>query len=100
MTAARIVDIACVLLAAILPIVLIWRWNVLGLALGVLTVWMILALAGVILSALDPSRDAALMDAIWYALGWLGGLIYCLPLYALKRLYFDKRRSLTASRGD
>jgi predicted membrane channel-forming protein YqfA (hemolysin III family) len=79
------VDIICLLVAALVPIPLILRWNRLGLALGTIVIWGSLAVAGILLSALDPRREADMLDAVWLLFGWLGGLVYCLPIYLIKR---------------
>ena len=78
----QIVDKLCLLVATFLPVALVLRWNWLGVALGTVTVWGSLALAGFLLSALDPGRDAGILDGVWLIFGWLGGLLYCLAIYA------------------
>jgi hypothetical protein len=84
------VDTICLLVAAILPIPLILRWNRLGVALGALVVWGSLIVAGILLSALDPRHEAGILDATWLLFGWFGGLMYCLPIYLVKRAALDK----------
>jgi hypothetical protein len=74
------VDNVCCIVAAALPILLVLRWNLLGVALGALVVWGTLIGAGMLLSALDPRREAGLLDAIWLMFGWIFGLIYCLGI--------------------
>ena len=44
----------------------------------------VLMLAGVMLSSLDPTREAGITDAVWVLFGWAGGLLYCLPIYLAK----------------
>ena len=87
MSTALIVDVFMIGIVGILPVVLIVRWNAVGGVLGVLVVWGGLYLDSIILNHLDPQRDNAMLDAIWMTLGWLGGLMYCVPIYALKKLY-------------
>lgn len=79
-------DTICLLIAAIVPIPLVLRWNWVGVALGTVVVWGSLALAGFLLSALVPEREGAILDSIWLLFGWIGGLIYCAPIYLAKRL--------------
>jgi hypothetical protein len=83
---AHTVDSICVLRAATLPIPLILRWNRLGIALGTLVVWSVLIVAGELLSAMDPTRDGRVVDCVWLLFGWIGGLIYCVPIYLIKRV--------------
>jgi predicted membrane channel-forming protein YqfA (hemolysin III family) len=87
MASARFFDIVMTASVAIVPIALILRWNMIGVFLGVLVVWWGLYIAGVVLDRLDPERDGAMLGAVWLYLGWLGGLLYCLPIYGTKRLY-------------
>lgn len=74
------------LVAAILPIPLILRWNRLGVALGTVVVWGSLAVAGFLLAALGAEREGITFDTIWLLFGWIGGLIYCVPIYVVKRV--------------
>ncbi len=76
------VDVLFLFAAAILPIVFIALWRFRGAILGVLTVWGLLALAGPVRSALDPDRDAQMLDTIWLLSGWIGGILYCGPIWA------------------
>lgn len=80
------VDILCLSIAAIVPVVLIaWlRW--IGVVLGVLVVWGTLVVAGFWLWVLDPQRQGALGDSFWLLFGWIGGLLYCLPVFAVREL--------------
>jgi hypothetical protein len=87
------VDRLCLLVAVILPIPLVLRYNLIGVVLGTLVVWGSLFVAGLLLSALDPTRDAGILDGIWLLFGWLGGLMYCLPIYAVKRIVISLWRA-------
>jgi hypothetical protein len=78
-------DTICLLVAVIVPIPLILRWNLLGVFLGTLVVWSSLFLAGILLSKLDPERGVSVLDGVWLLFGWIGGLMYCVPIYGVKR---------------
>jgi hypothetical protein len=82
----HLADQICLWSAAIIPILLIARFRVLGVFAGALFVWFALYLAGVWVQSLDPKRDAAMLDSLWLLFGWIGGLIYCLPIFGLREL--------------
>ncbi|MCB9852516.1 MAG: hypothetical protein H6819_05435 [Phycisphaerales bacterium] len=83
MTIAQLVDWGAILLAATVPVLAVRRFGRLGIIIGGLAVWFILGAAGPVLNALDPKRDAAVVDSIWILGGWVGGLIYASMIYAL-----------------
>lgn len=91
------VDATCLVVAAALPIPLILRWNWRGVVCGTLVVWGSLVAAGALLSALDHSRQGGVLDGIWLLFGWIGGLLYCMPIYAMKRIIMRLWRSPTPS---
>ena len=86
---AHIVDHACLAVAYVLPVITVLRWNLIGVVIGTLVVWGSLAVAGPLISQLDPSRlegGTAMLDVIWLLAGWIAGLLYCLLIYGSKRL--------------
>jgi len=86
---AHIVDHACLAVAYVLPVIAVLRWNMVGVVIGTLVVWGSLAIAGPLISELDPSRlrgGTAMLDTIWLLGGWIAGLLYCLLIYGSKRL--------------
>jgi hypothetical protein len=97
---ADFVDLLCLAIAALLPIFLVMRWKLLGVALGTLVVWGSLAVAGSLLSALDPQREAGLLDGVWLLFGWLVGLLYCGVLYLLRYLACHLWRAFAAPRQE
>lgn len=86
MTLAQTVDRLALLIAILLPILLVWRYRAIGVVLGALAVWVTLGVVGVLLSALDPQREGALLDSIWRLFGWIAGLVYCLIIYLALRI--------------
>lgn len=65
---AHIVDYVCLTVAYILPVITVLRWNLVGVVIGTLVVWVSLAVAGPLISELDPSRlqgGTAMLDTIW-----------------------------------
>lgn len=86
MTLAQTVDYVAQFIAILLPIFLVWRYRAKGVVFGALAVWVTLGMVGALLSALDPQRDAALLDSIWLLFGWIAGLIYCVLIYFTLRL--------------
>ncbi len=92
LTNAQFVGFVFGLAALVVPIWLIIRLNIVGLILGALFFWIVLILGGELLNQLDPERDSAIIDIIWLWAGWLGGLMYCLPIYAIRRVTLLLRR--------
>ena len=82
---AHIADRILLIIALVVPILCVARWNLRGVLVGALFFWVVLMLAGSILARLDPERGASVGDGVWLLFGWLAGLLYCLPLYGLKR---------------
>ena len=83
---AHSVDILFLAAAVILPIPLIIRWRFKGAILGAAIVWLLLAVSGIVLSELDPEREAGMLDSVWLLFGWIGGLLYCVPIWGLQEL--------------
>lgn len=80
---AVLVDWLSLVIAIVAPIVLIWRLKAFGVVLGTLVPWGSLFLAGILISRLDPEREAGMLDAVWILFGWIPGLIYSSILYVL-----------------
>lgn len=97
----QLADQICLWAAAIIPLPLIVAYRWIGVAMGTVAVWGILLLAGIWISSLDPTRESAILDTIWLLSGWIGGLLYCLPIFALRELitYFVRRRRLSLVSG-
>lgn len=83
---AHLADQICVWAAVLIPLPLIAAFRWVGVALGAIFVWLILLIAGIWISALDPTHGSAGSDTIWLAFGWIGGLLYCLPIFGLREL--------------
>ena len=81
---AGIADTLCLIAALVLPIILVLRWNRVGIVLGTLAAWGALVLAGYLLSAFDPTRGASVLDGVWLLFGWIAGLIYSVIIYGIK----------------
>ena len=97
----HLADQICLWAAVIIPVPLIIAFRWIGVALGTVVVWVSLVVAGVWISSLDPKRDASMLDSIWLLFGWLGGLLYCLPIFGLRELvaYVSRRRRPMAANG-
>jgi hypothetical protein len=90
---AHFVDIGVLVIAAILSAALVLRFRIIGFFIGVVTVWALGILRIELLYRLEPQRDAAMLDASWVAvLGWIVGVIWCLPFFAGRLLYLWRRR--------
>jgi hypothetical protein len=74
---AHVVDITGVAVALLVPIALVWRFRWWGVLFGALVQWATLIACGTLLNALDPERDAAMLDAIWLLLGLPFALAFC-----------------------
>ena len=83
---AHLADQICVWSAALVPLPLIIAFRWIGVVLGTLAVWGILCFAGIWISSLDPHRDAGVIDSLWLLFGWIGGLLYCLPIFGVREL--------------
>ena len=83
---AQTVDTLFLVLTGILPVLLIIRWRFKGALLGAAAVWILGIVSGVMLSALDPKRDMAMLDSIWLLFGWIGGLLYCMPIWGILKM--------------
>lgn len=81
-----VVDIGSLVLAAVGPALFILRWDRRGVALGAVYAWLLLFAAGAALSALDPSREMAVLDSIWLLFGWIATLLYSAVVYGAIRL--------------
>jgi hypothetical protein len=100
LTTAQLVDVIFLLVALVVPVWLIIRFNIVGLILGALFFWVVLILCYELLNQLDPKRDRAIHDALWLGVGWFGGLMYCLPIYGIKCLALWLRRRRAACRAE
>ncbi len=76
------------IIAFLAPIYFVMRCRSIWISiiLGTLTNWIVLALAGMVLSKMDSQRDAALIDSVWLLFGWVGSLGYCGLLVGIKML--------------
>ena len=83
----QIVDTFFLVLAFMVPIFCVVRWNLKGAFIGAAFFWAILLLSGFIIAAFDAERGSSVVDGAWLVLGWLAGLIYSFLIYGLKRLY-------------
>lgn len=86
MTLAELVDIGSLVVAIVGPVLLVLgseRWGVL---LGAVFAWLALIVAGDVLSALDPSREGALVDSTWVLFGWVATLVYASLISVVVRI--------------
>ena len=79
-------DRILLIVALVVPILCVARWDLRGVIVGALFFWVALVIAGWILSRLDTERGTTVGDTVWLLFGWFGGLLYCLPIYGIKRL--------------
>lgn len=77
------------------PIPFVLRWQRWGVLFGAAFAWLVLIVAGDVVSALDPAREGALSDSIWVLFGWIATLAYSLLVDAAVRITraFWSRRS-------
>jgi hypothetical protein len=98
-TFADFVDIGFLVVAIVSPVLFVLRWERWGVLLGAAFAWLILIVAGDALSALDPSRDAALTDSIWVLFGWVATLAYSslvdMAVRVIRALRLRRKRSRT-----
>ena len=100
MSHVQAIDLLFLALALGLPVPLIWRYGLRGVIVGALLNWILLAAVGPILSALDPTRDAAVLDSVWLYLGWIASILFCLFLHAVMTILRRCRTVITATIGD
>lgn len=74
------------LIASIAPILLVWRWNLIGVLLGVMTIEIVVILSDILLWQLEPGveRTNEVYELWWIA--WLPALSYCLLIHGFKIL--------------
>jgi hypothetical protein len=96
----HLADQICVSTAIIVPLPLIIAYRWIGVAIGTIAVWGILNLAGIWISSLDPKRDGGLLDIVWLLFGWVGGLLYCLPIFGVRELVASILRRRRAGLGE
>jgi hypothetical protein len=97
----ELVDHGGMALALLVPAIIVLgfaRWQVTG-PLGVFSFWAITVEQGHLLAQLDPTRDAAMLDSIWFFIGWIPGVAYCWLLYGIRRcfLWVGRRRNRSAA---
>jgi len=95
MTLAQVIDVGSLVFAAVAPVGFVLRWRRWGVFLGAAFSWLLLIAAGALLSALDPTRDAALADSIWFLSGGPVMLVYCSVLdltIGISRALWSRRR--------
>jgi hypothetical protein len=83
---AQIVDKVGLWVSLGVPVILVWRFRWWGILAGAFFQWILLVVVGDVLQELDPARDAALTDSIWFFFGWIGALVYCLAVFAVLQL--------------
>ncbi len=99
---AHAVDLVGLLIATLVPIALVVRWNLWGVALGTLVAWGTMGVTGPLLSILDPNRSAIgeALAILWLYYGWAFALLYCLLIYVLKRVGLRMARGTWNVRQD
>lgn len=87
---ATLIDRTLLLLALLLPIYLVVRWNsAYAVLVGALANWALLLIAGVVVAGFVPERrgDAAsILDIFWMLFGWIFALVYTACLYLAKHV--------------
>jgi len=77
------VDRLLVASALLLPVLLVICFKRLGIILGAFVNWVIIGAAGPILSSLDPEREGAMLDSLWFLAGWIFSIMYAALIYAV-----------------
>lgn len=90
----HLIDTCVLIIASLVAFYFVMRFDLKGVFIGAISLWIILLIEGYVISALDPKREGALVDTVWLLFGWAGGLLYCFLIYGLKKLYvyFRKKR--------
>jgi hypothetical protein len=84
---AHFVDTFFCVVAVVVPPVLVFCMRRGGLICGALVGWLSLVAAGEVLRYSDPASRNELngvFDLMWFALGWMFALLYCLPFYLIR----------------
>jgi hypothetical protein len=68
-------------MAALMPIFLIVRWRRWGILASVLLGWVVIHVCNISFPFEEPVD--AIFTGLWWAVGWLCMLIWCLPIYAV-----------------
>jgi hypothetical protein len=86
MITPKFVDTIFLIVAFLAPIYFVFRCPTIWIAmtLGTLTNWIVLLLAGVVLSKMDNNREAAMIDSFWLLFGWVVSIGYCGILVGIK----------------
>ncbi len=88
MNIAQFIDIGVPVIGAAIAAFLVLRWGVLGFLGGVVAIWASGLIRIELLNAVDHSRDAGVLDAMWFALlGWVVGLVWCSPFLVGRYIY-------------
>lgn len=86
MITPKFVDNIFLIIAFSAPIYFIFRCRTIwiSLTLETLTNWIVLLLAGMVLSKMDDNREGAMIDSFWLLFGWVISLGYCGLLVGIK----------------
>jgi len=75
-------DTVVTVLALVVPIYAVLRFNWAGIIVGTVYLWLMPAAEGNVLSTYDRERGR-ILDSFWLYTGWIVGLIYCSVIYAV-----------------
>ncbi len=100
MTTAQSIDKLMLVISLVIPAIVIWRFNLIGIPIAALAHWVILSVAGPLISHFDPAREGGIPDTIWCFLGWIQAFALAVIMFGLKMflIYLKKRYSQTTSR--
>jgi len=94
-------DIVVLVLTLAVPIYAVLRFNLIGIIIGSIYLWLMLIAEGDILSTYDHERGR-ILDYFWQYEGWIVGLVYCMVIYAVMLVTRERRKAkdLSANSGE
>ena len=94
-------DIFVLVLTLAVPIYAVLRFNLTGIIIGSVYLWLMLIAEGDILSTYDHQRGR-ILDYFWQDTGWIVGLVYCTVIYAVMLITRQRRKAkdLSANSGE
>lgn len=81
---AHLVDWTFMIILVLIPIYLVIQFNLMGIIVGSLFVWLMLILSGMVLNYIDPHRVGGIIDSLSLIFGGFEGLLYCGAIYLVR----------------
>ena len=86
-------DIVVLGMTLAVPIYAVLKFNLKGIIVGSIYLWLMLIAEGDILSTYDRERGR-IVDYFWQYTGWIVGLVYCTVIYAVMLITRQRRKAV------